>query len=159
MIDIKNMTKLFNSLLILFTALSSANLLDAKTKDEYLSLSSKAVNMRVGPGKNYPINWHYNAKGLPVLVKARLHEWVQVVDHENIEGWVHKDLLSSSPTLITVSAVTFVYKSDNTKSKVIAKIEKNVICHVLKKKDNWIKIKVDNVKGWALKSDVWGDVQ
>jgi SH3-like domain-containing protein len=112
--------------------------------------------MRVGPGKQYPIIWHYNIIKLPVLVLARLNDWVKIRDHEKAEGWVHKNFLSSRRTVITVPKITMMYKAPNADSPVIAKLEKDVICEMISAKDSWVRIGVNGLKGWANLRSLWG---
>jgi SH3-like domain-containing protein len=112
--------------------------------------------MRSGPGKQYPIIWHYNILRLPVLVLACFNDWVKIRDYGKTEGWVHKSLLGKKKTAITVLKISMMHKSPNADSVLIAKLEQNVICEVVSTKDNWVKISVSGLKGWVAAYSLWG---
>jgi SH3-like domain-containing protein len=126
------------------------------TKIDYMSLRSQSVNMRVGPGKQYPIIWHYNVIKLPVLALAHFNDWVKIRDHEGTEGWVHKNFLSPKRTVITLPKVTMMYKAPSADSPIIAKLEKNVICETISAKDSWVRVGVNGLKGWVNLRSLWG---
>ena len=60
----------------------------------FVSLKSDVVNMRVGPGHEYPLQWVYVRKNLPLKVISEFDVWRKVVDHEGVTGWVHGQLVS-----------------------------------------------------------------
>ena len=60
----------------------------------FVSLKSDVVNMRVGPGHEYPLQWVYLRKNLPLKVISEFDVWRKVVDHEGETGWVHGQLVS-----------------------------------------------------------------
>ena len=47
----------------------------------FVTLKSDDINMRVGPGREYPLAWVYKRKGLPVKVIAESDVWRKVADH------------------------------------------------------------------------------
>ena len=59
----------------------------------FVSLKSDKVNMRVGPGKKYAIDWRYERKGLPVEVIQEFDRWRKVRDADGTEGWVKSGYL------------------------------------------------------------------
>jgi SH3-like domain-containing protein len=60
----------------------------------FVSLRSDEVNLRTGPGTNYPVEWVYVRRGLPVEIIAEFDNWRKVRDIEGTVGWIHKSLLS-----------------------------------------------------------------
>ena len=65
----------------------------------YVSLRSNSVNLHVGPGKNYPVEWRYVLQNLPVEIIAEFDTWRQIRDWQGTQGWVHKSLLSGRRTV------------------------------------------------------------
>ena len=61
----------------------------------FISISKKNANLRVGPGKRYPVDWIYRRRGVPVLVTAEFEHWRKILDADGAEGWLHKSLLSA----------------------------------------------------------------
>ena len=66
----------------------------------FVSLKAKAVNLRVGPGKKYAIEWHYKKRGLPVEVIQEFDRWRRVRDADGATGWVLHSLLSAKRTAV-----------------------------------------------------------
>ncbi len=93
-------TRLVAALVIagLFTPTSPA--LGAKKTPYWASLNASEVMMRKGPGRNFPADWLYKRKGLPVKVvkayKAQHAEWRRIQDPDGAEGWVQANLLTEA---------------------------------------------------------------
>ena len=60
----------------------------------FVTLKSDNVNMRAGPGTEYPVLWHYRKEGLPLRVEAEFGVWRKVVDHDGTTGWMHHSVVS-----------------------------------------------------------------
>ena len=56
----------------------------------YVSLRSDEVNLRTGPGNEYPIKHVYQLKDMPLRVIGEYDNWYKVKDKDNDEGWVNK---------------------------------------------------------------------
>lgn len=126
----------------------------------YVSLRSNAVNLHVGPGKNYPIEWRYVLQSLPVEIIAEFDTWRQIRDWQGTEGWVHKSLLSGRRTVWILHKVRPLRKSPDEKSQVIAHLQPGVVAKALECQGNWCKIeakfKNSIYKGWIKRRCVWG---
>ncbi|MDR2724416.1 MAG: SH3 domain-containing protein [Holosporaceae bacterium] len=122
----------------------------------FVSLKSPQTNVRVGPGKEYPVSWVFMKSNLPVILLAEFNQWRKIKFLDGTEGWVHQNMISRKNTAIIVTspyAVLYRYESN---SQPMAKIEKNVIVKVLKKGNDWIKVEFNGIKGWIKKQDLWG---
>lgn len=64
----------------------------------FVSLKSGKVNLRVGPGTQYAVEWRYLKAGLPMEIIQEYDNWRRVRDAEGTEGWVHGSLLSGRRT-------------------------------------------------------------
>ncbi len=60
----------------------------------WASLRSDEVNLRVGPGTQYPIKWLYHRRELPVQILAEIDVWRQIRDQDGVSGWVHAATLA-----------------------------------------------------------------
>ncbi len=143
---------------LLILALSICTFLNVSA--EFVSLKSSEVNMRVGPGKEYPIIWIFMRANLPMLLIAEFDQWRKVRFVDNTEGWVHKNMISQKNTVIVSEDNVLMYRYSST-SNPIARVEKNVVLRVLKRESNWVKVEINNMKGWIQKKSLWGvaDVQ
>ncbi|GHU14166.1 hypothetical protein FACS189449_10480 [Alphaproteobacteria bacterium] len=122
---------------------------------QFVSLKSSQVNLRVGPGKEYPVSWIFMWANLPVMVITEFQQWRKIKFLDGTEGWVHQNMVSRKNMVIVVVEYAVMYKYSS-KSHPIAKIEKNVICRVLKKENHWLKVEANNIKGWIEDTCVWG---
>ena len=64
---------------ILFITFSFINVLSANENSYYLILKNNEVNVRYGPGFDYPINYVYKKKNLPVKVIDKSWEWKKII--------------------------------------------------------------------------------
>ncbi|MFN6936470.1 MAG: SH3 domain-containing protein [Tsuneonella sp.] len=68
----------------------------------WATIKAEKLNMRAGPGRDFPIRWVYKREGLPVKV-VRVHEgWRLVKDPAGDEGWVTANLLSKERGALVV---------------------------------------------------------
>lgn len=121
----------------------------------FMSTRSSDVNLRRGPGQQYPIDWKLMKSQYPLLVVAEYGTWRKVKDIEGSEGWVHQGMLSHKKTAVLVKS-TILYKKANTQSKPIAKIESKVIVTLKEIKPAWCRVVVGDVTGWIERKNLWG---
>lgn len=122
--------------------------------DVFVSLKSSEVNMRVGPGKEYPISWVFMRAYLPMQLIAEFDQWRKVKFMDGTTGWVHKNMISRKSTAIVLNS-TVMYKFSS-KKYPIAKLEKGVVVEVDKSDGEFIKVRIGNLKGWVEKEFLWG---
>ncbi|MDR2158096.1 MAG: hypothetical protein LBO02_02135 [Holosporaceae bacterium] len=122
---------------------------------QFVSLKSSEINLRVGPGKEYPISWTFMKSCLPMMLIAEFNQWRKIKFVDRTEGWVHQNMISRKNTAIVVSEYAILYKYESN-SQPIAKIEKNSVVNVLKNGKDLVKIEANKIKGWVKKQDLWG---
>ena len=71
-----------------------------KATDLFVSFKSSEVNMRVGPGKEYPIAWVFMRANLPMILMAEFDQWRKVKFIDGTVGWVHKNMISRKSSAI-----------------------------------------------------------
>lgn len=150
------------SIFLLIFFLFSTNSFAAKQIQEvnyFASLRSAETNVRAGPGQNYPIKFTFKLRGIPVRVISEYDNWNEIEDFEGQTGWVTQSLLTKKRTLIVRTSKSFVnmHGKNNEKSRIIFRLENNVIGDYLKCVDGWCGIKINNKKGWVQKVDLFGD--
>nr|WP_290980624.1 SH3 domain-containing protein [Hyphomicrobium sp.] len=131
----------------------------------FVSLKSDRVNLRNGPGTDYPTGWVYRRAGLPVEVIKEFETWRQVRDAEGATGWVLQSLLSgrrtglvlpwerksgSPPPLVPIMA------GDSERSGVVAKVEAGVIADLHSCDGRWCRVTVDQYSGFVEQKKLWG---
>ena len=122
----------------------------------FVSLKSDVVNMRVGPGHEYPLHWVYVRKNLPLKVISEFDVWRKVVDHEGETGWVHGQLVSLKRYSIITSSNAKLRAEPNQQARVIAILEPGVLMEVQYCERQWCRLGTDNAKGWLERRQFWG---
>ena len=141
---------------ILFFALYFTSIISANEKNYYLILKNNEVNVRYGPGFDYPIKFIYKKKYLPVIILDNSETWRKIMDFENNSGWIHISQLSKRKTGINKKENSIIYKRPTIFSKPLAKLERGRLLLISKCKKKWCKTKTGNFTGWTLKKNIWG---
>ena len=122
----------------------------------FVSLKSAKVNMRVGPGREYPLDWVYVRSGLPVKVIAEFDVWRKIIDHEGSTGWVHGQLVTLKRRAIITEAFVKLRRKPSAEAEAVAIAEKDVVMEIQFCEKEWCKLASADVKGWALRASFWG---
>jgi SH3-like domain-containing protein len=146
------MNKVLAKFIFCLMVISSFSL---KATDLFVSLKSSEVNMRVGPGKEYPIAWVFMRANLPMILMAEFDQWRKVKFIDGTVGWVHKNMISRKSSAIVTENYAIMYKHAS-KKHPIAKIEKGVVVRILKRDGDFVKADINNQKGWIEKKFLWG---
>ena len=121
----------------------------------YLMLKNSKVNVRMGPGLDYPIKFIYKKKYLPVKVIDKKENFRKVIDHKKNSGWIHISQLKKVNSVIVLSN-RILFKKPTFNSKPIANIESGKLFVLEKCKKNWCKVSSQNYSGWINIDNVWG---
>ena len=141
--------KIIFFLLIFFctTALSNENY--------YLMLKNSKVNVRMGPGLDYPVKFIYKKKYLPVKVIDKKENFRKIIDHKKNSGWIHISQLKKVNSIIVLSN-RILFKKPSFNSRPIANIDSGRLLVLKKCKKDWCEVSSQNYKGWINMDDVWG---
>ncbi|MGB7334545.1 MAG: SH3 domain-containing protein [Salaquimonas sp.] len=129
----------------------------------FVSLKSQKVNMRVGPGQEYKVDWMYTKAGLPLEILQEYDNWRKVRDSEGSEGWISQALLSGKRTAIVApwkrgdanSYIPLVNRPEN-KAAIVAKMEPGLLISVDECEAGWCSIEAGSTKGFAAQDQLWG---
>lgn len=132
----------------------------ANTNHLFMSLKSDKVNMRVGPGRTYPVIWTYTAAEMPMQVIARHHQWLQVRDMDGETGWMHSRLLSRRRSAIIAQDNASLFHHPDPSSSLVATLMRGVIVRPEQCRARWCAVTVHHeaeaLSGWIAKSALWG---
>ena len=142
--------------LVLFTSLAAAALCGNVYAAERLAIAVPTANIRSGPGtQGFDVLWEVE-KYHPIEVVQRQGDWIFFKDFEGDEGWVHKDLVDKTPTVITINDMINVRSGPGTENSVAFKAERGVPFRVLERQGEWLHIEsVHGDKGWINRKLVW----
>ena len=121
----------------------------------YLMLKNSKVNVRMGPGLDYPVKFIYKKKYLPVKIIDKKENFRKVIDHKKNSGWIHISQLKKVNSVIVLSN-RILFKKPTFNSKPIANIESGKLFVLEKCKKNWCKVSSQNYSGWIDIDNVWG---
>lgn len=150
------------SVLALAIALLSGAALAQKVGDSglplprFVSLAGESINVRSGPGRNYPIRWVYSRLGLPVRIVEEFDAWRRVEDHEGDTGWIHGSLLSRRRTVIVTAELASLHRTPSRDARVLLRAERGVIGRLLDCDASWCFLDVDGTRGWMERGALWG---
>ncbi len=92
------------------------------------SLKRGEVNVRSGPGTQYPIVWIYWRSGYPVALLARFDNYLKIRDFEGEEGWVHQAMVSKRVTaLVATKEPLRLLKKPDANSRAVARLGAGVV--------------------------------
>ncbi|UCH73653.1 MAG: SH3 domain-containing protein [Rhodospirillales bacterium] len=122
----------------------------------FVSIKADEVNVRVGPGKQYPLKWTFVVAGVPVEIIAEWDNWRKIRDWEGQEGWVHSALLSSRRTVIVTGDKRILYRRADETSPPVVRLRPGIIATVEDCVEGWCRVEVRNYRGWLRRGDFWG---
>ena len=131
---------------------------DLYAQDKFLSLKYNKVNVRYGPGLDYPIKYIYKKINLPVKVIDKKENFRRIIDLKNNSGWIHWTQLQKSKSLITLKD-KILFKKPSLFSKPILRLQKGRLLTIKKCKKEWCKVESENYVGWIKTNDVWGNIK
>jgi len=122
---------------------------------KFLSLKNEKVNVRYGPGFDFPIKFIYVKKYLPVKIIDTKENFRRIIDHKKNSGWIHVTQLRKANSIIVLED-KIVFKKNSKFSEPIIKVKKGRLVLVEKCLESWCNIKTDKYDGWLENDNVWG---
>ena len=124
----------------------------------FVSLRADEVNLRTGPGVQYPIDWVYRRSLLPVEIIAEYNTWRKIRDWQGTEGWVHQSMLGRERTVIVTGKLRTLRNKSDTTGRPVAQAEAGIIARLLECPDasTWCRVEVDGFEGWFRRVEFWG---
>jgi len=126
----------------------------------FVSLTAAHVNLRAGPGRQYPIAWILQRRHLPVEIIEEFEHWRRIREQSGGVGWVHKTMLSGKRTGLVIadgknSELVPVYPKDAPGQPVMM-AETGAIGGISQCSAEWCAIRFEQGKGWVRRNNLWG---
>jgi SH3-like domain-containing protein len=121
----------------------------------YASLRYDEVNGRHGPGEEYPVDWTYRRRGLPVVVVRESREWWKVRDPSGDEVWVNVRMLAGERTVIAQEAGAMMRRADP-EAPETATFEAGAVMALRNCEDGWCRVEAAGREGYVLQRLLWG---
>lgn len=144
---------------IVLAIAAAAAPLAAQTRDVpyWASIKAEKLNMRAGPGRDFPIEWVYRREMLPLKV-VRVHEgWRLVRDPDGTEGWVTANLLSAERSaMVTGESLAEMRASPSDGAKLRWRLEPGVVGRLGDCEAGWCELDVAGHRGFVPAARLWG---
>jgi len=123
----------------------------------WASIKTEKLNLRAGPGRDYPVRWVYHRPGLPLKV-IRVHEgWRLVRDPAGDEGWVTANLLSADHGGIVIGEGLAAIRARPADSAPLRwNAEPGVVGRVEDCDKGWCEIDIAGRRGYIRQDRLWG---
>lgn len=135
----------------------------------FVSLKSDRVNLRQGPGTEYPTAWVFRRVGLPVEVIKEFESWRQVRDAEGTTGWVLGTMLSGRRTAVILpwevkagqgqQTLAVLRDDDSERAGSVAQVEAGVLASIINCDGRWCRVSVGGYRGYIEQAKLWGAYQ
>ena len=123
----------------------------------WATLRFDETNMRVGPSREYKIDWVYVRKGLPVKVVRVREGWRLVQDHDGTQGWIAASQLSPTLGALIVGDGPADLRAGSSDSTALRwRAEPGVVGELLRCRDSWCEIDIAGRTGWVAEDRLWG---
>ncbi len=124
----------------------------------FVSLRSDDVNVRAGPGFQYPVNWVYQRAGLPVEIIGEFDVWRHILAPDGGTGWVHEAMIRAKRGFYVTAAKAILRRAPNPDAGVVAYLRRGVSGALLRCKANsqYCKVAIKFETGYLARADFWG---
>jgi SH3-like domain-containing protein len=123
----------------------------------YVSIRASKALMRTGPGRNYPGNWLYQRRALPMKVVDIYGEWRKVEDPDGTQGWMLRVLLDEARTAMVRGSVVEMRSTPSPDGHVNWRAAPGVVGRISKCNNGWCWFDVEGRGGgYVEQSRVWG---
>jgi SH3-like domain-containing protein len=126
------------------------------TFPRFESLRASKVDLRTGPGQQYPIEWVYQRRDLPVEVLHAVEHWRQIRDWEGSVGWVHEKMLWPHREAMVTGAIRALRSYPQANAAVVARAEPGVIAKIDQCQGGWCRIETPEYAGWVTRAEIFG---
>src|SRR6201993_1369296 len=140
---------LFAACLFVAPAVAAAENDTGKKLPRFVSLRSDQVNLRVGPGENYPIQWVLTRKEMPVEIIKEFEHWRMIHDWQGTEGWVHERMVSGKRTVAIKGVTAALPRQPDVTSEVVPPADPGVFAHLVECRGSWCRIEAADITGWV----------
>lgn len=124
----------------------------------FVSLRSDQVNVRAGPGFQYPVNWVYQRNGLPVEIIGEFDVWRQILVPDGGTGWVHEATIRAKRSFYVTADEAPLLGAPDAAAGIVAYLKNGVSGALLRCNtgSQYCKVATKYDAGYLARSDFWG---
>ncbi len=126
----------------------------------FVSLRADEVNLRAGPGMQYPIEWVYRRPDLPVEVIDEFDNWRKLRDWEGTEGWVHSSMIQAKRTAQVLPEVDggprTLRRAPGPNAPAVATLQPDALGLLIGCDKDWCQLGFGSFEGWLRRDEFFG---
>lgn len=123
----------------------------------WASIRVSEVNMRVGPGEDYRINWVYRRPQLPLKVLRMMEGWRLVQDPDGARGWMLARFLTRDRgAIVRGKGLAEMREAGDEGARLLWKVQPGVVGKLGNCKAGWCKFEVGGHLGFVRSERIWG---
>lgn len=128
----------------------------------FVSLKASRVNLRIGPGFNYAVDWMYLKSGLPMEIIQEYDNWRRVRDADGVDGWINQSLLSGRRTGVLApwhrgKDKRFpLHAEASDDARAVALVEPGAVGTIVACDGKWCRMEFAGHAGWMQQAQIWG---
>ena len=151
---------MFHRIILCFAALVLL-VVPAQAQDRevpyWATLRYDETNMRVGPSKEYKIDWVYRRKGMPVKVVRVLEGWRLIQEQDGTRGWVAQRQLNPERGALVIGEEAVAMREDADGGSTIKwRLEPGVVGVLGDCGRGWCELSVGSRNGYVRQEQLWG---
>ncbi len=124
----------------------------------WAAFRSDDVNLRSGPGMQYPIQWVYHRRDLPVQILREFEVWRLIQEQDGTKGWVHEATLTGRRGFVVQGGEQVLRASAAATAGPVAMLEPGVVGHVrhCDAAADWCDVQAGDYHGWLKREAMYG---
>ncbi len=122
----------------------------------FVTLRADEVNLRIGPGIRYPIDWVYHRAGLPVEIIDEFDTWRRIRDWQGTEGWVHQSMVQGRRGILVTGKRHTLRRRPEAGAPGVALVDAGVVGVLERCETDWCEVTVDGYSGWLERGAFYG---
>jgi SH3-like domain-containing protein len=123
----------------------------------FVSLHADKVNLRTGPGAQYPIEWVLTRRNMPVEIIAEFEHWRRIREWDGTVGWVQEHMIDGKRfAIIENGANRPIYAVPDPAAALVARAEPGAIARLDECRGAWCRVAAAGISGWISRDDIWG---
>ena len=126
----------------------------------FVSLKSDHANLRRGPGTDYPVDWVFVRRRIPLEIIAETSRWRKVRDADGDVGWIWHSMLDGRRTALfrkeKDDAPTPILDEPKPDAAIVAYADSKVLASLKSCKGAWCLIEAQGYEGYVQRTRLWG---
>jgi SH3-like domain-containing protein len=124
----------------------------------WAAFRSDDVNLRSGPGMQYPIDWVYHRRDLPVQILREFEVWRLVQEQDGTKGWVHEATLTGRRGYVVQGGEQVLRDGPQDTAGAVARLESGVVGLIDRcpAGSDWCAVRAGGYHGWLKREAVYG---